>query len=104
MKKLIRRRLRRRAASPASPPRRAIAEDEISIAHQSWPWLGIFGKYDEAALKRGFQVYHDVCSNCHSLKLVAYRDLGPASASPTTTSKRSPPRSRFPTTPMTPAT
>ncbi len=55
----------------------AIAEDEISIAHQSWPWLGIFGKYDEAALKRGFQVYHDVCSNCHSLKLVAYRNLGP---------------------------
>lgn len=53
------------------------ADDEIKIAHQDWPWLGIFGKYDQAQLKRGFQVFHDVCSNCHSLKLVAYRNLGP---------------------------
>jgi cytochrome c1 len=49
---------------------------EASLEHQDWPWLGIFGKYDVAQLKRGFQVYHEVCSNCHSLKLVAYRDLG----------------------------
>ena len=57
----------------AAPAR---ADDEIKIEHQSWPWLGIFGHYDVAQLKRGFQVYHDVCSNCHSLKLVAYRNLG----------------------------
>ena len=36
---------------------------------------GMFGRYDPAALKRGFQVFHEVCSNCHSLKLVAYRNL-----------------------------
>ena len=36
---------------------------------------GPFGKYDERQLQRGFQVYKEVCSNCHSLKLVAFRDL-----------------------------
>jgi cytochrome c1 len=53
----------------------ALAEEGPELAHQNWPWLGVFGKYDQAQLKRGFQVYHDVCSNCHSLKLVAYRNL-----------------------------
>ena len=36
---------------------------------------GPFGKFDEAQLQRGFQVYSEVCSACHSLKLVAFRDL-----------------------------
>ena len=42
----------------------------------NWSWTGIFGKYDAAQLQRGFQVYHDVCSNCHSLSLLYYRNLG----------------------------
>jgi ubiquinol-cytochrome c reductase cytochrome c1 subunit len=53
----------------------ALAEEGPALEHKDWPWLGVFGKYDQAQLKRGFQVYHDVCSNCHSLKLVAYRNL-----------------------------
>jgi len=53
----------------------AHAEEGPALAHQEWPWLGVFGKYDEAQLKRGFQVYHEVCSNCHSLRLLAYRNL-----------------------------
>jgi ubiquinol-cytochrome c reductase cytochrome b/c1 subunit len=36
---------------------------------------GVFGRYDRASLKRGFQVYHDICSNCHGLKYIAYRNL-----------------------------
>ena len=36
---------------------------------------GPFGKYDRAQLQRGFQVYKEVCSACHSMKLVAFRDL-----------------------------
>lgn len=51
------------------------AEEGPALEHQNWPWLGVFGKYDQAQLKRGFQVYHDVCSACHSLNLVAYRNL-----------------------------
>ena len=36
---------------------------------------GPFGKFDQQQLQRGFQVFKEVCSNCHSLKLVAFRDL-----------------------------
>ncbi|WP_374531575.1 cytochrome c1 [Novosphingobium sp.] len=36
---------------------------------------GIFGKFDKQQLQRGFEVYSKVCSSCHALKLVAFRDL-----------------------------
>src|SRR4051795_12861540 len=36
---------------------------------------GPLGKFDKAQLQRGFQVYSEVCSACHSLKLVSFRDL-----------------------------
>ena len=36
---------------------------------------GAFGKWDLAQLQRGFQVYKEVCSACHGLKFVAFRDL-----------------------------
>src|SRR5437870_9729007 len=36
---------------------------------------GPFGKFDKAQLQRGLQVYTEVCSSCHSLKLVSFRDL-----------------------------
>jgi ubiquinol-cytochrome c reductase cytochrome c1 subunit len=42
---------------------------------QSWSFAGVFGKYDPAQLQRGFQVYREVCSTCHSLKLVPFRAL-----------------------------
>ena len=36
---------------------------------------GPFGKFNKQQLQRGFQVYSEVCSACHSLKLVSFRDL-----------------------------
>ena len=36
---------------------------------------GPFGKWDQAQLQRGLKVYNEVCSACHSLKFVAFRDL-----------------------------
>ncbi len=42
---------------------------------QAWSFHGPFGRYDQAQLRRGFQVYHEVCSNCQSLALVALRNL-----------------------------
>jgi len=42
---------------------------------QSWSFNGPFGHYDRGALKRGYQVYSEICAGCHSLKLVAYRNL-----------------------------
>lgn len=36
---------------------------------------GAFGRFDKQQLQRGFQIYKEVCSNCHSLKQVAFRNL-----------------------------
>ncbi len=36
---------------------------------------GPFGKFDKRQLQRGLQVYTEVCSACHSLKMVSFRDL-----------------------------
>ena len=36
---------------------------------------GAFGKFDRQQLQRGFQVYKEVCSACHSLNHVAIRSL-----------------------------
>jgi ubiquinol-cytochrome c reductase cytochrome c1 subunit len=40
-----------------------------------WSYDGMFGTFDRASLRRGLQVYREVCAACHSLKLVAYRHL-----------------------------
>ena len=42
---------------------------------QDWSFSGIFGSYDRASAQRGFQVYKNVCSACHSLNYVYYRHL-----------------------------
>lgn len=53
----------------------AMAAKAPKIEKQSWPFGGIFGTYDEAQLQRGFQVYRQNCSACHSLKRIAFRNL-----------------------------
>ncbi|GAA0549158.1 cytochrome c1 [Rhizomicrobium palustre] len=42
---------------------------------QNWSFNGVFGTYDKGAVQRGFQVYKEVCSACHSLNMVAFHDL-----------------------------
>ncbi len=51
------------------------AGDVVPPMKQDWGFYGIFGTYDRAAAQRGFQVYKEVCAACHSLSLVAYRNL-----------------------------
>ena len=46
-----------------------------TVKTQKWGFNGFFGSYDQAQLKRGFQVYKDICAGCHSMKLLHYRDL-----------------------------
>ena len=43
---------------------------------QDWTFSGPFGKFDKAQLQRGFQIYREVCSSCHSMNYVAFRNLG----------------------------
>lgn len=45
------------------------------IEHEHWSYGGIFGRYDQAQLQRGFRVYKEVCSACHGLKRVYFRNL-----------------------------
>jgi len=46
-----------------------------SMPKHNWSFNGISGTFDKAALQRGYQVYSEVCSGCHSMKLLYYRDL-----------------------------
>ena len=43
--------------------------------HQHWHFNGMTGQFDKAAMQRGLKVYREVCSACHSMKRVAYRNL-----------------------------
>jgi ubiquinol-cytochrome c reductase cytochrome b/c1 subunit len=40
-----------------------------------WSFAGPFGKFDRGQLQRGLQVYKEVCSACHSLNYIAFRNL-----------------------------
>jgi ubiquinol-cytochrome c reductase cytochrome c1 subunit len=53
----------------------ARAAEEVDFLHVSWPFDGMFGTFDRAAAQRGFQVYREVCSACHSLDFIAFRNL-----------------------------
>lgn len=53
----------------------AQAAEGIEIPTQEWSFQGPFGTFDRAALQRGFQVYREVCAACHSMDLLAYRNL-----------------------------
>jgi ubiquinol-cytochrome c reductase cytochrome b/c1 subunit len=55
--------------------RPAGAQEAEAPPLQRWSFSGPFGLYDTAQLQRGFKVYREVCSACHSLKLVAFRNL-----------------------------
>jgi ubiquinol-cytochrome c reductase cytochrome c1 subunit len=53
----------------------AWAQDVSAPPAQHWSFAGPFGSFDLAAAQRGFQVYSEVCSVCHSLEYLHYRDL-----------------------------
>jgi ubiquinol-cytochrome c reductase cytochrome c1 subunit len=50
-----------------------VAHSEVHT--QNWSFNGFFGSFEQPQVKRGFQIYKDVCSGCHSMHLLAYRDL-----------------------------
>ncbi|MGP8120239.1 MAG: cytochrome c1 [Xanthobacteraceae bacterium] len=41
----------------------------------AWSFAGPFGKFDQGQIQRGLKVYKEVCSNCHSLNYIAFRNL-----------------------------
>ena len=56
-----------------------IANNEYPILkpkNEDWSFAGPFGKFDKGQLQRGLKVYKEVCSACHSMNLVSFRNLG----------------------------
>jgi ubiquinol-cytochrome c reductase cytochrome c1 subunit len=54
----------------------APAQEAVTPPGVKWSFDGPIGTFDRAAAQRGFQVYEEVCSRCHSLDLLHYGDLG----------------------------
>ena len=51
------------------------AEHGLHLPQYSWPHDGVFDSYDHASIRRGHQVYQQVCAACHSLNQICYRNL-----------------------------
>jgi len=58
--------------SVASP---ALAAEAPPVPSAGFGFSGLFGTFDRGSLQRGFQVYKEVCSACHGMRLLSYRNL-----------------------------
>lgn len=52
-----------------------LSDDVVHPESLPWNHTGLFSSYDCAALRRGFQVYQQVCATCHSIERIHYREL-----------------------------
>lgn len=62
-------------AAAGALPASAEESGHPAIERQTWSFGGFTGQYDKAQLQRGFQVYQEICSACHGLKRVRFRNL-----------------------------
>jgi cytochrome c1 len=51
------------------------AGEAVHVERQKWTFGGLFGKFDDAQLQRGFKVYVEVCARCHSMRRLYFRNL-----------------------------
>lgn len=51
------------------------SDDHIPALDYGWPQSGALKSYDYKSIRRGFQVYRQVCASCHSIDKVAFRSL-----------------------------
>eukprot|EP00456_Euglypha_rotunda_P061941 TRINITY_DN5195_c0_g1_i5.p1 TRINITY_DN5195_c0_g1~~TRINITY_DN5195_c0_g1_i5.p1 ORF type:complete len:316 (+),score=32.72 TRINITY_DN5195_c0_g1_i5:138-950(+) len=56
-------------------PVHAALDEELHPAKWPWQFDGAWDAYDAASLRRGYEVYRQVCSTCHSLKYMYFRYL-----------------------------
>ncbi|MFI4984150.1 MAG: cytochrome c1 [Rickettsiales bacterium] len=49
--------------------------DKLPPQEMHWQFDGFFGTFDRQSIQRGYKVYAEVCSACHSLKRIAFRNL-----------------------------
>jgi ubiquinol-cytochrome c reductase cytochrome c1 subunit len=62
------------AAALHAAPARAAGE-AIALPGTRFSFDGLFGTFDRSSLQRGFQVYKEVCSACHAMRQLSYRNL-----------------------------
>ena len=53
-----------------------LSAESIDPIKVDWSFKGLTGKFDRSSLQRGFQLYKEVCSSCHSMQYLSYRNLG----------------------------
>lgn len=61
-------------AAPSTASDTASRHEETPKRYE-WSFAGVFGRYDKPQLRRGFKVYKEVCASCHSIKMLAFRNL-----------------------------
>lgn len=63
-------------ASMLSIAGNAVASDDIEHPKKvDWSFEGAFGTFDRQSIQRGFKIYKEVCSACHSVNRLAFRNL-----------------------------
>merc|ERR1711871_1256841 len=50
-------------------------DDVVHPTHYPWSHSGVLDSFDMASVRRGHQVYQQVCASCHGLHRIAYRNL-----------------------------
>jgi len=51
------------------------SSDVLPATEYPWSHNGWYSSYDAASLRRGYEVYRNVCSTCHAMEYIHYRDL-----------------------------
>jgi len=65
-------------ASLTIPTRQFVLRADDEVIHPpniKWPHTGALSSFDAASIRRGYEVYKNVCASCHSLNRIAYRNL-----------------------------
>jgi ubiquinol-cytochrome c reductase cytochrome c1 subunit len=57
-------------------PALASGGSQLPPKEMHWSNEGPLGKFDQAQLQRGYKVYREVCSSCHAMNLMYFRNLG----------------------------
>ncbi len=62
-------------AFSVAPQAHAAGGGDTVLPNEDWHFDGPFGTFDRAALQRGLKVYREVCSACHAMKRIHFRNL-----------------------------
>eukprot|EP01115_Flamella_aegyptia_P014877 TRINITY_DN876_c0_g1_i1.p1 TRINITY_DN876_c0_g1~~TRINITY_DN876_c0_g1_i1.p1 ORF type:complete len:320 (-),score=72.86 TRINITY_DN876_c0_g1_i1:251-1210(-) len=52
-----------------------LANEQAEIPDYPFKHKGMFNELDKGSIRRGYQIYREVCAACHSLDLIAWRNF-----------------------------